>query len=277
MINQRFIWTSLVINLAKLDSRYSYLFGLRERYVNETNRTRSLSRDKNFEKNTKTPFFSPNRKTCVFFVRFLCATREMSQKIQGKWVTRTRDQSILNEYPNDWDTNDLRKKRKFRRTLYLLTNKNESVVLGSFTFESSTTNLRHMLGLYVSLRNTRKKLPFLPGHKERVLSVSFTYIHWYNSLLEKLTINLILSMMDKIIKEWLPITDMQLELMLPIKSTEILLSRNNCCRSNSCFFVRVASLTPLFHKKAKIMTHMVEYDVTNRDLFLSWRELVPNS
>ncbi len=49
-------------------------------------------------------------------------------------------------------------------------------MLGSFTFESSTTNLRHMLGLYVGLRNTRKKLLFLPGHKERVLSVSFASI-----------------------------------------------------------------------------------------------------
>ncbi len=84
-------------------------------------------------------------------------------------MTRTHDLHIV-----DWDTNDLQKKRKFRRTLYLLTNKKEWVVLGSFTFESPTTNLRHMLGLYVSLRNTRKKLLFLPGHKERVLSVSFT-------------------------------------------------------------------------------------------------------
>ncbi len=45
-----------------------WIFG--SSFVNETNRTRSLSRDKNFEKNTKTPFFPPNRKTCVFFVRF---------------------------------------------------------------------------------------------------------------------------------------------------------------------------------------------------------------
>ncbi len=37
-----------------------------------TKRTRSLSRDKNFEKNTKTPLFPPNRKTCVFRVFFVC-------------------------------------------------------------------------------------------------------------------------------------------------------------------------------------------------------------
>ncbi len=94
--------------------------------------------------------------SCVFCVRL----RETSQKIQGKRVIRTQDLSILNEYTSDWDTNDLQTKMKFRRTLYLLTNKKESVVLGFFTFESSTTNLRHMLGLYVSLRNTRKKLLF---------------------------------------------------------------------------------------------------------------------
>ncbi len=101
--------------------------------------------------------------SCVFCVRL----REMSQKIKRKGVIRTQDLSILN---------DLQKKRKFRRILTLLTNKKESVVLGSFTFESSTTNLRHMLGLYVNLRNTRKKLLFFPGHKERVLSVSFTFV-----------------------------------------------------------------------------------------------------
>ncbi len=41
-------------------------------YVKEINRTRSLSHDKKFEKNTKTPFF---HKTCVFFVCFLWATK----------------------------------------------------------------------------------------------------------------------------------------------------------------------------------------------------------
>ncbi len=33
-------------------------------------------------------------------------------------------------------------------------------MLGSFTFESSMTNLPHMLGLYISLRKTREKLFF---------------------------------------------------------------------------------------------------------------------
>ncbi len=126
-------------------------------------------------KTQKHLFFLLIAKLVCFSCVFCVWLRETSQKIQGKRVTRTRDQSILNEYPNDWDTNDLQKKRKFRRPLYILTNKKESVVLGSFTFESSTTNIRHMLGQYVSLRNTRKRLLFLPGHKERVLSVSFTY------------------------------------------------------------------------------------------------------
>ncbi len=99
--------------------------------------------------------------SCVFCVRL----REMSQKIHSNsWPIH------LKRIPYD-----LQKKRKFRQPLYILTNKKESVVLGSFTFESSTTNIRHMLGLYVSLRNTRKRLLFLPGHKERVLSVSFTF------------------------------------------------------------------------------------------------------
>ncbi len=44
--------------------------------VKETNRTRSLSRDKNFETNTKTPFFSPNRKTCVFCMRLKCKEKK---------------------------------------------------------------------------------------------------------------------------------------------------------------------------------------------------------
>ncbi len=48
---------------------FAWPSNVNETNVKETNRTRSLSRDKNFEKNTKTPFFPPNRKTCVFFVR----------------------------------------------------------------------------------------------------------------------------------------------------------------------------------------------------------------
>ncbi len=127
-------------------------------------------------KTQKHLFFPLIAKLVCFSCVFLCATKGNVAKNTRKGMNRTRDQSLLNEYPNDWDTNDLRKKRNFRRALYLLTNKKESVVLGSLTFESSTTNLRHMLGLYVSLRNTRKKLLFLPGHKERVLSVSFTFI-----------------------------------------------------------------------------------------------------
>ncbi len=140
------------------------LVGSARLFVNETNRTRSLSRDKNFEKNTKTPFFPPNRKTC--------RKKHKKKRDSNSWLPLH-----LKQIPNNWDTNDLQKKRKFRRTLYLLTNKKESVVLGSFTFESSTMNLRHMLGPYVSSRNTRKKLLFLPGHKERVLSVS--HLLWF--------------------------------------------------------------------------------------------------
>ncbi len=34
-----------------------------------------------------------------------------------------------------------------------------------------------MLGQYISLRSTRGELLFLPGHRERVLFVSFTIIH----------------------------------------------------------------------------------------------------
>ncbi len=50
-------------------------------------------------KNTKTPFFPPNRKTCVFRVFFVCDW-EMSQKKQREkeWF---EDLSILNEYPSD--------------------------------------------------------------------------------------------------------------------------------------------------------------------------------
>ena len=45
--------------------------------VNETNRTRSLSCDKNFEKNTKTPF--------------LCATKGKCRKTKGKGMIRIQD------------------------------------------------------------------------------------------------------------------------------------------------------------------------------------------
>ncbi len=86
-----------------------------------------------------------------------------TKQIELDWKCRknTRKKSDSNSRPLHLKRipNDLQKKKKFRWT-YLLTNKKESVVLGSFTFESSTTNFRHMLGLYVSLRNTRKKLLF---------------------------------------------------------------------------------------------------------------------
>ncbi len=50
---------------------------------------------------------------------------------------------------------------------------------GSFTFESSTTSLPHMLGLNVSACEIREKSSFLPGQKERVLFVSFTIVRWW--------------------------------------------------------------------------------------------------
>ncbi len=132
-------------------------------FVNETNRTRSLSRDKNFEKHKNT--FFPLSAKLVFFVCFFVWTK-------GNVAKNTRKKSDSNSRPlhllriPERLTHDLQKKRKLRRTLYLLPNKKESAVLGSFTFESLATNLRHMLGLYVGLRNTRKKLLFLPGHNE---------------------------------------------------------------------------------------------------------------
>ncbi len=56
--------------------------------------TRSLSRDKNFEKNTKTPFFPWSRNLC-----FLCATKGRKKHKEKEWFELKT--FILNEYPND--------------------------------------------------------------------------------------------------------------------------------------------------------------------------------